>query len=117
MASFQPPLGPMKSLSNVQQIGGINVPLNLSAHFGQVPQQQHQQPPNMGPFIPNVPYQQPNVGTGNVLAITTPQGGSNYEPGWPQPGGIYAPRGPQNFVNVPFTKGFNPSQQGGYTMP
>ena len=52
----------------------------------------------------------------NVLPITTPPGGSNYQPGWAQPRGTYAPRGPQNFGNVPFAKGFNPSQQGGYTM-
>ena len=71
----------------------------------------------MGPFIPNVPYQQPNVGMGNVLPITTPQGGSNYQPGWPQPGGTYAPGGPQKFGNVPFVEGFNPSQQRGYAMP
>ena len=49
---------------------------------------------------------------GNVLPITTPQGGSNY-----QPRGTYALGGPQNFGNVPFTKDFNPSQQGGYAMP
>ena len=71
----------------------------------------------MGPFIPNVPYQQPNVGMSNVLTITTPQGGSNYQSGWVQPGGTYASGGPQSFVNVPFSGGFNPSQQGGYAMP
>ena len=71
----------------------------------------------MGPFIPNVPYQQPNVGMSNVLPITTPQGRSNYQHGCAQPGGTYAPGGPQNFGNVPFAGGFNPSQQGGYAMP
>ena len=71
----------------------------------------------MGPFIPNVPYQQPNVGTSNVLPITTPQGGNNYQTGWSQPGGTYAPEGPQNPGNVPLVGGFNPSQQGGYATP
>ena len=98
-------------------MGGSNVPLNPSAQLGQVPQQQHHQPLNMGPFIHNVPYQQPNVGTSNVLPITNPQGGSNYQPGWAPPGGTYSPGVPQNFGNVPFAGGFNPSQQGGYAMP
>ena len=48
----------------------------------------------------------------NVLPIATPQGGSNY-----QPGGTYALGGPQKFGNVPFSKAFNPSPQGGYAMP
>ncbi|CAF4203989.1 unnamed protein product [Adineta steineri] len=98
-------------------MGGNNVPLNSSANLRQVPQQQHQQPLNMGPYIPNIPYQQPTVGMGNVLPITTPQGGSNYQPSWAQSGGNYAPRGPQNFGNIPFDGGFSPSQQGGYAMP
>ena len=98
-------------------MGGSNAPLNPSAHPGQVPQQQHQQSLNMGPFIPNAPYQQPNVGTGNVLPITSLQGGINYQLGWPQPRGTYALGGPQNFGSVPFSRGFNPSQQGGYAMP
>ena len=71
----------------------------------------------MGAFIPNVPYQQPNVGMSNVPPITTPQGGSNYQPVWVQPRGTNASGGPQSFGNVPFARGFNPSQQGGYAMP
>ena len=71
----------------------------------------------MGPYIPNTPYQQPIVGTSNVLPLAIPQGGSNYETGWSQPGSTYAPRGPQNPDNVPLVRGFNPSQQGGYAMP
>ena len=97
-------------------MGGSNAPLNPFAQPRQV-LQQHQQPLNMGPFIPNAPYQQPNVGMSNVLPITTPQGGNNYQLGWVQPGGTYAPGGPQSFGNVPFAEGFNPSQQGGYAMP
>lgn len=116
MASSQPLSGPVQSSSNFQQMGGSNAPLNPSAQPGQV-LQQHQQPLNMGPFIVSVPYKQPNVGTSNVLPITTPQGGSNYQPGWVQPRGTYAVRGPQSFGNVPFARGFNLSQQGGYTMP
>ena len=58
LVSSQPPLGPTQSLSNVQQMGGSNVPLNPSANLVQIPAQQHQQPLNMGPYIPNVPYQQ-----------------------------------------------------------
>ena len=117
MVSSQAPLGPTQSPFNVQQMGGSNVPPNPLANIGQTPKQQHQQPLNMGPYIPNVPYQQPVVGMSNVLPITTPQGGSNYQPGWTHPGGTFAPRGPQNFGNVPLAGGFNPSQQGGYAMP
>ena len=98
-------------------MGGSNVPPNPSANLGQIPQQQHQQPLNMGPYIPNIPYQQPVVGTSNVLPIDTPQGCSNYQPGWAQLGGTYAPGGPKNFSNVPFIRGFNPSQQRGYAIP
>ena len=97
-------------------MGGNNAPLNPSMQLGQV-LQQHQQPPNMGTFIPNVAYQQPNVGVSNVPPFTTPQGGSNYQLGWFQPRGTYAPRGPQSFGNVPFARGFNASQQAGYVMP
>ena len=71
----------------------------------------------MGPYIPNVPYQQPSVVIGNVLPLATPQGRNNYEIGWSQLGGTYAPGGPQNPTNVPLVGGFNPPQQGGYTMP
>ncbi|CAF1514843.1 unnamed protein product [Adineta steineri] len=63
----------------------------------------------------------PSLGqqSGGSQAIPTPQqnGGSNYQPGWAQPGGTYDPGGSQNFGNVPFDGGFNPSQQGGYAMP
>lgn len=117
LLSSQPPLGPTQSSCNIQQMGGINVPHNPSANLGQTPQQKHQHPLNMGPYIPNVPYQQPIVGMGNVLPTATPQGGSNYQPGWTHPMGTYAPRGPQNFGNVPLDGGFNPFQQGGYCMP
>ena len=116
MTFSQPPLGSVQSSSNVQQMEGSNAPLNPSPQLGQV-LKQHQQPLNMGSFIPSVPYQQPNVGTSNVPPITTPQGGSNYQPGWVQPGGTYASGGPQHFCNIPFTRGFNPFEQGGYTMP
>ena len=71
----------------------------------------------MGPYIPNIPYQQPTIGMSNVFPITAPQGGSNYQPGWAQLESTYAPRDPQNFSNVPLARGFNPSQQGGYAMP
>ena len=64
----------------------------------------------MGPYIPNTPYQQPIIGTSNVLPLATPQGGNNYQIGWSQPRGTYAPGGPQNPSNVPFTGVFNPSQ-------
>ena len=97
-------------------MGGNNAPLNPSTQLGKV-LQQHQQHPNMGAFIPNVPYQQPNVRASNVPPNTTPQGGSNYQPGWVQPRGTYASGGPQSFGNVPFAGGFNPSQQGGFAMP
>ena len=80
MASSQPPLGQVQFSSNFQQMGGSNAPLNPSMQLGQV-LQQHQQPPNMGAFIPNVPYQQPNVGAINAPPLTTPQGGNNYQPG------------------------------------
>ena len=98
-------------------MGGNNVPLNPSTNLGNTPQQQHQQPLNMGPYISNVPYQQPVIGTSNVFPIATPQGGKNYQTGWSQPRGTYAPGGPQNFSNVPLEGGFNHSQQGGYAMP
>ena len=78
---------------------------------------QYQQAPQSGPFIPNLPYQQPLVGAGNVPLSATPYGGSNLQSGWNQPGGTYAPGGPQIPGNVPFAGGFNPSQQGGYTAP
>ncbi|CAF1515570.1 unnamed protein product [Adineta steineri] len=42
LASSQPPLGPTQPSSNVQQMGGSNVPLNSSTNLGQIPQQQHQ---------------------------------------------------------------------------
>ena len=84
--------------------------------FGQV-LQKHQQPPNLEAFIPNIPYQQPNVGARNISLNTTPQGGSNYKPSWVQTGGTYASEGPQSFGNVPFAGGFNPSQQGAFAMP
>ena len=102
-------------MSNFQQMGGSNVPLNPSMQFGQV-LQQHQQPPNLGAFIPNIPYQQPNVGASNAPLNTNPQGGSNYQPSWIQPEGTYASGGAQIFGNVPFVGGFNPSQQGGFAM-
>ena len=96
---------------------GSNVPPNPFENIGQTPQQQNQQPLNMGPYIPNAPYQQPFVGTSNVLPIASPQGDNNYQTGWSQPGSAYALGGPQNPSNVPLAGGFNPSQQGGYTMP
>lgn len=71
----------------------------------------------MGPYIPNVPYQQPTIGTRNVLPLATLQGGNNYQTGWSQPGSTYALGGPQNSSNVPLAGCFNPSQQGGYDMP
>ena len=74
MASSQPSLRLLQSSSNVQQMGGSNVPINPSTQPRQVIQQQHQWPLNTGPFIANVPYQQPNVGMSNVLPITTPKG-------------------------------------------
>ena len=71
----------------------------------------------MGQYTPNIPYQQPFVGTSNVLPLATPQGGNNYQIGWSQPGGTYALGGPQNPSNVPLSGDFNPSQQGGYATP
>ena len=71
----------------------------------------------MGQYIPNVPYQQPSIGMSNVLPFATPQGVSNYQTGWSWPGGTYAPGGYSNPSNIPLAGGFNPSQQGGYTMP
>ena len=117
MVSSQQQLGLAQSPFNVQQMGGINVPPNPFANIGQTPQQQHQQPLNMGQYIPNIPYQKHFVGASNVLLLATPQGGNTYETGWSQPGGPCAPRAPQNPSNVPLVGGFNPSQQGGYTMP
>ena len=110
------PLGPVPPSSQFQQLGGSNVPVNPSTSYGQG-NPQYQQAPQLGPFIPNSPYQQPYVGAGNVPLNTTPQGGSNLQSGWNQPGGTYASGGPQNYSNVPFAGGFNPSQQGGYTTP
>ena len=98
-------------------MGSSNVPPNPFANIGQTLQQQHQQPLNMGPYIPNVPYQQPSIGTNNVLPLATPQGGNNYQTSWSQPRSTYVPRGHQNPSNIPLERGFNPSQQGGYTMP
>ena len=97
-------------------MGGNNVPLNPSTSYGQG-HPQYQQAPQLGPFIPNLSYQQPIVGAGNVPLNDTPPGGSNPQSGWNQPRGIYAPRGAQNFGNVPFMGGFNPSQKGGYATP
>ena len=117
MGSSQQPLGQVQSLSHSQQMGSSsNAPLNPSTQLGQV-LQQYQQPLNMGPFIPSVPYQQPNVGVSNFPLNATPQGGSNYQSGWNQLGGTYASRGPQTYGNDPFVGGFNPSQQGGFAIP
>lgn len=110
------PLGQVPPLSQFQQMGGSNVPLNPSMSYGQG-NPQYQQAPQLGPFIPNLLYQQPIIGAGNVPLTATPPGGSNLQSGWNQPGGIYAPGGAQNFGNVPFMGGFNPSQQGGYATP
>lgn len=71
----------------------------------------------MGKYIPKVPYQQPFVRISNVLPLDTPQGGCNYQTGWSQPGGTYACGGHQNHSNVPLVGGFNPLEQGCYTMP
>jgi hypothetical protein len=55
-------------------MGGRNVPFNPSTSYGQG-NQQYQQPPQLGPFIPNSPYQQPYVRAGNVpLSATPPKG-------------------------------------------
>ena len=110
------PLGQVPPLSQFQQMGGSNVPLNPSTSYGQG-NPQHQQAPQLGPFIPNLLYQQPIIGVGHVPLTATPPKGSNPQSGWNQPGGIYAPGGARNFGNVPFTGGFNPSQQGGYAAP
>ena len=117
LVSSQPSLGPDQYLFNVQQMVGNNVPPNPFTNIGQIPQHQHQQPLHMGQYIPNVPYQQPSIGTSNVLPLTTHQGGSNYQASWSQPRGTYAPRGNQNLSNIPLVGGFNPSQQGGYNTP
>ena len=109
-------LGQVQSLSQFQQMGGSNAPFNPST-LSRKGLQQHQQPPHLGAFVPNLPFQQPYVEAGNVPPNTTPQGGSNFQPSWNQLGGTYASRGPQNFENVPFTGGFNPSQQGEFTTP
>ena len=95
-------------------MGGSNVPFNPSM-LSRQGLQQYQQPPPLGAFVPNSPFQQPYVVASNVPPNTTPQGGSNFQPGWNQPGGTYASGGLQNFGNVPFVGGFNPSQQGGFT--
>ena len=71
----------------------------------------------MGKYPSNITYEQPSVGMSNSLPLASPQGGSNYQTGWSQPGGTYAPRGNQNVRNIPLVGGFNPSQQGGYTIP
>ena len=105
--SSQQPLGQVQSLSQFQQMGGSNAPLNPSMLFGKG-LQQHQQPPYLGAFVPNSPFQQPNVGASNVPPNTTPQGGSNFQPSWNQPGVTYASGGPQTLDNVPFMGGFNP---------
>lgn len=47
-------------------------------------------PLNMGPYIPNVSYQQPVIGASNVLPLTTPQGSNNYRSSWSQPERTYA---------------------------
>jgi hypothetical protein len=116
IGSSQQPFGQVQSSSHFIQMGGNNAPPNLLTQMGQV-LQQHQQPPNLGEFIPNLPYQQPNVRTSNDPLNTTPQGGSNYQPGWSQPGGTYSSEAPQPYGNVPFYRGFNPSQQGGFAIP
>ena len=71
----------------------------------------------MGHYIPNIPYQQPFVGTGNVLPLANPEGGNNYQTSWSKLGGTYAAGGTKKPSNIPLAGGFNPSQQGGYTMP
>ena len=116
MGPSHQPLGQVQPLSQFQQTGGSNVPFNPSM-LSRQGIQQYQQPPQLGPFVPNLPFQQPYVGAGNVPLNTTPQGGSNFQPGWNQPGGTHASRGPQNFGNIPFVGGFNPSQQGRFTTP
>ena len=57
------------------------------------------------------------MGTSHVPPLVPLQGSSNYQTGWPQPGGTYAPSGNPNPSNIPLSGGFNPSQQGGYAMP
>ena len=113
MGFSQQPLGQVQSSSHFQQMGGSNALLNPSMQFGKVPQQ----PPHLGEFIPNSPYQQPNAGASNIPLTATHQGGSNYQPGWNQPGVNYAYGGPQTFGNAPFTGGYNPSQQVGFAIP
>ena len=110
----QQPLGQVQPLSQFQQTRGSDVPFNPST-LSRKGLQQYQQPPHLGEFVPNLPFQQPYVRAGNVPSNTTPQGGSNFQPGWNQHGGTYASGGPQNFGNVPFAGGFNPSQQGGFS--
>ena len=88
------PLGQVPPSSQFQQMGGSNVPLNPSTSYGQG-NAQYQEAPELGPFIPNFPYQQPIVGAGNFPLNATPQGGSNPQFGWNQPGGIYAPGEPK----------------------
>ena len=71
----------------------------------------------MGQTTSNIPYQQPSMGTSNVPPLVPPQGGNNYQTGWPHPRGIDAPSGNPNVSNIPLSRGFNPSQHGGYAMP
>ena len=54
--SSHQPLGQVQPLSQFQQMGRSNVPFNPSTLFGQG-LQQYQQPPQLGPFVPNSPYQ------------------------------------------------------------
>ena len=61
MGPSHQPLGKVQPLSQFQQMGGSNVPFNPSMLSGQG-HQQYQQPPQLGPFVPNLPYQQPYVG-------------------------------------------------------
>jgi hypothetical protein len=67
----QQPLGQVKPLSQFQQMGESNVPFNPSMLSGQG-LQQYQQPPHLGAFVPNSPFQHPYVGAGNVPPNTTP---------------------------------------------
>lgn len=82
-------------------MAGSSVLHNTFENIGYTPQQQNKQPLSMGPHNPNMPYQQPSIGTSNVLPIATPQGDKSYQTVWSQPGRTYAPGGPQNLSNVP----------------
>ena len=57
------------------------------------------------------------MGINNVPPLVSPQGGSTYQTGWPQPKGTYAPGCNPNPSNIPLSGVFNTSQQSGYTMP